>query len=534
MEVALPEVVVGSGISGEGKSTRVAPAIGGIASGLLLGVAALPWDLGFLAAVGVAPLLAVLVARTTLREAWMAGFLCGVGWFGIGFAWMPVVAGANWRTWLLFVAFVPVASLSCVAFALAAASLRRLGVAAQLAAAPLLWVWTEDHQAIWLDGGLPWLRLGHGLGAWPVAMQPAALGGVALLSAWLVAANVVCVPGTWIGAHARRCLAVALLVPLLIGGVRSARVDATEALRVGAVQPGVPQHEKFDAAHFDAHLRRLLVLSEGAVRNGADLVVWPESAYERLLDPSAFDPFLAAAVRDLGVPVVAGVRRREAAASGSPSERNAAVVLDADGVLRGVVDKRYPVPVFEAEPRSAWSLALARRGFWPGRLRAGAAPAPVSLDPGTTVGVAVCFDMADGELVRALRREGARILVTPANEAFSGAWTAVAQARIARLRAVESGVPVVRVSNSGRSEWIDDRGNVVGFLPAGARASGVRAVALATEPTPFARAGGAPCRAALALPFVVVVVTRRARLPGGVGRPGATSFQSIRPEKETP
>jgi apolipoprotein N-acyltransferase len=108
--------------------------------------------------------------------------------------------------------------------------------------------------------------------------------------------------------------------------------------------------------------------------------------------------------------------------------------------------------------------------------------------------VLVCIDASHPELARASRAAGAQLLVVIANEAGTGAWAAALHARVARLRAVENRVPVVRVANTGPTLWIDAHGRVVAELAAGEPASAVHAVALPSPRAPIGdRAVAASC-----------------------------------------
>lgn len=517
---------------------RHGPAVAaGALSGILLGSSTLPWEVGWIGAIALAPLLRVLAAGIRPCDGALAGFLAGIGWYGIAFAWFPFVEGGRWQLAVLYVAYVPFLALGCAGFGAALAALRRLGATAQLTAAPGLWLVVEESQGLFLDSGVSWLRLAHGVAPWPSAIQMAAIGGVGLVSAWLAATSAGLVAARGMALRGRVALALALASPLVAGACLAHAPVSQETIAVGAVEPGVAQAEKFVPDRFDAHLRGLVALTDAAVADGAALVVWPESAYERPFAANGFDPFLAALARDLGAPLVTGVRRvepsrpREGRSEGrrrARAERNAAVVLEGDGALRALVDKAFLVPVFEAAPRSAWSRLLARRGLWPGRFEPGPPPEVVRVG-GTlplALGVLVCFDVTQPHVVRALRRDGARLLLNPANEALSGRWSAVSQARIARLRAVESGAPLVRAANTGPTEWIDARGVLVHALAGEGAGAGVATLALAGAPPPFVRFGAAPAWLAVTLPFGAAL-SARARVLEAMRRSGARRLPSV-------
>jgi apolipoprotein N-acyltransferase len=143
----------------------------------------------------------------------------------------------------------------------------------------------------------------------------------------------------------------------------------------------------------------------------------------------------------------------------------------------------HPVPVYERAPDGPIARLLARAGLWSGRFARGRALEPLLLprrgEPPTPIGVLGCIDASHPEVARNLRRAGARLLVSIANEAGTGAWSAALHARVARLRAIENRIPVVRVANTGPTLWIDARGRVVAELAAGEAASAAHSLVLA-------------------------------------------------------
>jgi apolipoprotein N-acyltransferase len=120
----------------------------------------------------------------------------------------------------------------------------------------------------------------------------------------------------------------------------------------------------------------------------------------------------------------------------------------------------------------------------------------------------ICLDSSYPGLARELRRRGARLLVEISNEAQTGEWSAVQHAMVSRMRAVENGVPLVRVGNIGPTEWIDARGRPLARIDAGATGSHTATVALAGQPTFYARLGNAPTFSAGLLPLIVLMFTR--------------------------
>ncbi len=460
----------------------------------LLAGASVPGYLGPLAFLGLVPLLRRLVRAPSHGVAFRGGFLAGLVFFGVSFCWVLwSKVGGGLALPLAFAIAIPLLASGFGLFALAIGWIARGSPGLALAAAPGLWVGLEFARSEeWLLA-IPWNHLGYAIADQAFLVQGASFVGVYGLSAWIVAVNAGLVLAPRVAPRMRLLLLAALAAPLALGfgalGSSTAR-EPGDSLRVAAVQPAIDERERHDPARLHPNLRRLLDLSEPLLREHADVIVWPESAWERAFGASG-DAFLAAIAHDFETPLVTGAWQRPAVGRGS--WRNTAVLATSDGRTPVVAEKVHPVPVYERAPDGPLALALARAGLWSGRFgrgstreplllaRAGATPAPV--------GVLVCIDASHPELARGMRVAGARLLVAIANEAGTGAWSAALHARVARLRAVENRMPVVRVANTGPTLWIDARGRVVARLAAGEPASAAHALALAGAPPPYASLG---------------------------------------------
>lgn len=485
-------------------------------SGALLAGASLPGPLGPLAFVGLVPLLRALVRGRASSAAFRDGFFAGLVFFGVGFAWvLGSRVGGGLALPVTYALVIPLLASGLGLFAVAVAWLARGSPGLALGAAPGLWVGFEFARSQDWGFGIPWHLLGYALADSPLLAQGASWFGVYGLSAWIVAVNAGLVLTPRLARRPRLALATALAAPLAlgIGALGGEASDATggDALRVAAVQPALDEHERHVPERLRANLRRLLDLSEPLAAEGADLIAWPESAWERALGGSG-DAFLAAIAHHLGTPLVTGAWQLPAA--GRSGWRNAAVLATADGRTPVVAEKVHPVPVYERAPDGPVTLALARAGLWSGRFGRGRPGEPLELARAdaapASIGVLVCIDASHPELARALRVAGARLLLAIANEAGTGAWSAALHARIAKLRAIENRVPVVRVANTGPTLWIDAQGRVRAALATNEQASAVHALALGGPAPLYARIGERPVLAACAFAALASLAARLA------------------------
>jgi apolipoprotein N-acyltransferase len=341
------------------------------------------------------------------------------------------------------------------------------------AAAPFLWVlveWLRGH----VMGGLPWWSPGYSLSLYPVFLQSAALFGVLGLSFL----SVLAASALAIGLMDRRsnaALGIALPAILLFAGSCSYgishlewRTDPHSRIRVGYLQPQVPQDEKWDPAYSRRIEDRFFELSKPFRPYHLHLLLWPESCTPGIWDMQPdFRKRVGELSRDLETPVLLGAIVK---ASGGGVQNGAVIVLP-DGSEGGRYAKTHLVPFGEFVPMRK-ILGLARPivetigDFQPGD---SLAPLP---SPAGKLGISICYEGIFPDLVREQVRRGAEILVNVTNDAwYEGTPGLIQHFFIQRVRAVEEGRYLIRSANGGVSGIVNPRGHLEAATPKGQIAS---------------------------------------------------------------
>jgi apolipoprotein N-acyltransferase len=399
-------------------------------------------------------------------------------------------------------------------YGLAFHALRRRGAPVALAGiAPLLLV-------EWLQPQLFPVNAGAALVDVTPLVQIADLGGPLLLSALVGAINAAAHAGwCWLrgerGAPVLAWSAAATLVvaALLYGQLRIAGIEAAgrdlPALRVGIVQANLGVLEKRTRL-VQGHRLHLAQTRELLAEGPVDLVVWPETAYGHgLRRPLPLD---GQPVRgDLDVPLLFGgssVWEEQ----GRRVSANSALLVGADGVIRDAYDKNLLIPLAERLPLAGWLPSLAA---WFPHLQDFRASheVPVLHLGDVRIATPICYEVIVAPFVRRMVREARpQLLVTLANDAWFGdsqePWIHLA---LARLRAVEHRLWLVRATNSGISAVVDPTGRVVARTGLGTREN-LRAEVRPRDPaTLYARFGDWP--GPLALLVALAAIARRRRSP---------------------
>jgi len=259
---------------------------------------------------------------------------------------------------------------------------------------------------------------------------------------------------------------------MAFGYVRlNAPADASgESLSVRVVQPSIDMSEKWDASVRDRIFRTMLDLSGApSDREGAkpQLILWPETSVPFFFTER---PDALVALGDLlhdGQMLIAGAMREEGGGTGSEARfYNSVVAIDAAGEIVDAVDKVHLVPFGEYIP---FSDLLGRFGLeqlvaGPMNLAPGNERHSIALPGGTRALPFICYEIIFPALV-AVDVASTDIIVNVTNDAWFGDTPGPYQHfRQAQIRAVETGLPLIRAANTGISGVVDQRGRIVDAL----------------------------------------------------------------------
>jgi apolipoprotein N-acyltransferase len=230
--------------------------------------------------------------------------------------------------------------------------------------------------------------------------------------------------------------------------------------RVGLIQANIPQEEKWKRSSAEAIFDRYVRMTRQAVAEGAQFVMWPESAMPFYFEEDPIgEERVRTLVRQLGVPLLFGSDQIE---RGRPERYyNSAFMLDPAGATAAVYRKMYLVPFGEYVPFKnvlffVGPLVEAVSDFSPGN--------SVTMLPvlGHMVGTAICYEVVYPDLMRKAVQTGSELLTTITNDAWYGTTSAPYQHfELAAMRAIEQGRYLARAANTGISGIVDPYGRVL-------------------------------------------------------------------------
>jgi len=433
--------------------------------GLLLALAFAPTSVAALAFLCPAALF-LLWHRAPPRQAAWRGFLFTGGTFLAGTYWIyhSVHLIGQAPVWIALFLMLGLVAIMGSYTALLGYTAARWGPSAGLlrwlVLLPAGWVLTEWVRG-WFLSGFPWLALGYSQLETPLSGYAPVSGvyGTSLAAALMAGAVVTLL----LGRRAARLTALGLVLVIVIAGALLTRVEWTAPrgaqVSVALVQGAVPQSMKWEAGQRERTLELYAGLT--APYLGTDIIVWPEAALPALeRDIRPFLDSLRAAARGRGSDVILGQLRRDPETG---AYYNALLAL---GASEQWYDKRRLVPFGEFFPVPAQVREWLRLMNLPySDFEAGADDQPPLAAAGETLAPTICYEDAYASEQLQLVRNST-LLVNVTNDAWFGDSTAPHQhLDISRMRALETGRPMLRATNDGVTALIAHDGALMATLP---------------------------------------------------------------------
>ena len=424
-------------------------------------------------------------AKTKKKE--MSLFSIGLYWafgaFGLGTSWVYVsihefghapVIGA------IGISFLFVLTLSLVK----AAGIQLMGKIAAwsgrnmlLLIIPFAWVLFEFMQT-WLFSGFPWLFAGYTQIDGPMWMLSTWTGvyGVSWFMLAITSCLIISIRGYFISRAVSNhqfsirpfvfVLAALSSVPLMAALIPQITIEPSKkSIKVALVQPNIAQEQKWDSRYFSSIVD--VLFEQSREHWDADLIVWPEGAipaYKHQVEDIMLD--LNNRAKEFHTDLLLGLPVYQ------PKEKISYSAFISLGEYQQVYHKQVLVPFGEYVPLGNMLRGLIEFFNLP----------MSSFSPATTkqkamsfsdyqVVPAICYEITYPGILHELIKDAdassdkAKLLVTVSNDAWFGdSFGPYQHMQMARMRALELGIPLVRSTNDGISAVVDARGNMIDRL----------------------------------------------------------------------
>lgn len=336
-----------------------------------------------------------------------------------------------------------------------------------LPSAPALavcWIAMEYLQSV-LFTGFGWGALGYAQGADLPLAQWAGVGGVSLISGFVVLVNAWIVQGVVERSKRVYALAGAAAIVAATHAGGASMLDAADhhskPFSVALVQPNFPLEMKWDPEYTVEMVRNTAEKSRLLLREQpADLIVWPESLVMDDIERPGIIDEVRAVVKDTGTMLFTGAHRTDPS---DGSNLNSSALVRPTGEIADRYEKLHLAPFGEYVPLGSYLPFVNKLVPAIGNIKPGNQP-KVMQAGGKRFGPLICFEVLFPSMAERLRRDGADFLVVITNLGWFGASPAIPQElEIARMRAIETRLPLVHCANTGITGVFDPYGR---FAPA--------------------------------------------------------------------
>ena len=475
---------------------------GALAFGLgVLAVAALPplyvWVLLAPAFTG---LFWLIESSPSRRACFFAGWWFGFGHFIAGLYWIAnaLLTKPEQFGWMAPIAVLGLAAMFALYPAFAALLTRVSGARGAGGVLVFAGAWTAlEWVRSWALTGFPWNLIGSVWTFSDAMIQSTAVIGTYGLGLLTVTAAAMPAVLTADGPSRKPAIvavicAVAVLAATWTGGaVRLAlagKAEEVAGVQLRLVQPNIDQKVKWDRTLLDDHLLKQARMGALPATQSPTHVIWAETAAPLFLGEDRPRLRMIGGYTPSGGLTITGTLRRTP--PGEPYQVwNSLLAFDHEGSPVATFDKSHLVPFGEYVPfRNLLNLAKVTSGAVD--FSRGSGVQTMHLPGLPPVSPLICYEVIfPGQVVDAEDRPAWMLNIT--NDAWYGHSSGPFQhLATARLRAVEEGLPLVRVANTGISAIIDPWGRVVARIGLGKQGiiDGPLPTALATSP-PYARLG---------------------------------------------
>jgi len=427
-------------------------------------------NLWIFAWVGFVPLFLALENKSN-GKAFLSAYLSGIVFWSGTIYWLANVTVIGYILLVLYLA------LYFGFFGLIISRPYLLSTTYYLLLVPALWVIFE-HIRSYLFTGFPWALLGYSQYKNLVAIQIAGITGAWGVSFIVMMVNVLIYklktrnskvktqkqkPFLFRNEYAIACLVLIFSFSYGVYKLRHRAPDhGSRTLRISVVQGNIPLAQKWNPEEKAPIIKKYFALTEGALKDSPDLIVWPEATSPCYLGEEKWCfNWISDFAGRARLPLLMGT-----VSYAEEFYYNSAILIDKTGEITQKYDKIHLVPFGEYVPLRrilTFVQTIASLGdMTPGRNYTVFAIPNQTIDAVNKFSVLICFEDAFPELSRRFAKEGAEFLVNITNDVWFGRSPCPYQHLAASVfRAVENNLFMVRCANTGASAFIHPTGKII-------------------------------------------------------------------------
>lgn len=339
-----------------------------------------------------------------------------------------------------------------------------------------IWLSYEYLNFNW-DLHFPWLSLGNGLVVKHQIIQWYEFTGVLGGSLWVLLVNIL-IYEVLISKHIKtlKIKIIALLTIVIVPTYISSTIYAnykspgTNTIKVAIVQPNLdPYKQKFDRSMLNNNLNNIIELTERIVTEDTKLVVWPETVFfdpvneNHIINNRLISHLRKTILNKPNISLITGITTTKYD-DNDYKVYNSAILLKGPDKDIQIYHKNKLVPFVESMPYPQIMANVNKLiPIWGnGGLYTASNESNLFKVNDLKIAIGICYDSIFGNLIASSVNKGANLISIITNDGWWKDTDGYKQhALYAKLLAIANRKSVVRSANTGISEFVNERGDIL-------------------------------------------------------------------------
>ena len=411
--------------------------------------------------------------QSSLLKIFLSAWFLGFGWFSFGLYWIgsAFFMAETYHALLMPIAIILLPSFLALFWACACVCAKLINIKTKFSILyTIVFISLFEYLRAQLFTGFPWLMPSMTFASNVYLIQ--IFSFVGSFSANIIVLTTSILPFVFFSNFKRKnTLSLVLLIPIIIlffCGIlkyyNKSSLTKTDQL-VTIVQPNIKQKNKWILKNREQHLNNLLELStkySDSFNNKNRIIIWPETSFEGSIpsETKLLSDISKKILKNKNTTLILGLLRTD-----EKKVFNSLVFLNFKGEVLHIYDKIKLVPFGEYIPFRQYLGALkdmlAPKDFTSGKLKS--SPTIYGFENIITL---ICYEILfTNEIARRISKN-TNFLINITNDAWFGKTIGPYQhLTLAKIKAVEFGLPIARVANTGISAYISPYGEIIGKIP---------------------------------------------------------------------
>ena len=410
----------------------------------------------------------------SLKKIFIASWFLGFGWFSFGLYWIgsAFLVADTYHIYLMPLSIIILPSILAAFWALAFIFGKLL---TPKTSSPILLIVINlaliEYCRANMFTGFPWLMPSISLASNQYILQT--LSYVGSFSGNLVVLTLSILPIILFSHLPNKKLIFSLLfIPIFIlFSMSFIRLNNKELLNKNEsqilvlVQPNIKQEDKWDLKKRKGHIQKLIKLSvekEYHYKDKHKIIIWPETSFEGSIpnELKLLSNISKKIIKNKNTTLIVGLLSVE-----NSKLFNSLVFLNSDGKIDYKYNKNHLVPFGEYIPFRNYFKTIAH-SLSPRDFASGYNKENVKIEGFGDIITLICYEILFSNEISKRMSGNTKLIINITNDAWFGKTIGPHQhLALAKIRAVETGLPLVRVANTGISAFISPYGDEIVKIP---------------------------------------------------------------------